>query len=229
MIRLHTNLSLQRQANWLLSQSKKSLTTSRFCHATRHSRAAAVFGTPLVRSSLHTPLAVHVGSLSYFSSRIPGGGGSGNWMRNGAGLVGAGALLLSKGKGILAALKLTKLASLGSMFLSIGAYSMFFGLPYAVGVVGLITVHEVGHALVMYQRGIPFSPMVFMPFMGASIAMRQRPRDAWEDAMVAFGGPVLGSMGAAGVAVAGHMTQSQLLFALADFGFMINLFNLVSC
>ena len=57
--------------------------------------------------------------------------------------------------------------------------------------------------------------------------MNRRPRDAWEDALVAFGGPALGSLGAAGVAVAGHMTQSQLLFALADFGFMINLFNLL--
>jgi Zn-dependent protease len=93
--------------------------------------------------------------------------------------------------------------------------------------VGLITVHEVGHALVMMHRGIPFSPMVFIPFMGAMIAMKQRPRDAWEDALVAFGGPVLGSVGAGGVAVAAHMTDSQLLFALADFGFMINLFNLM--
>jgi Zn-dependent protease len=57
--------------------------------------------------------------------------------------------------------------------------------------------------------------------------MRQQPRDAWEDAMVAFGGPVLGSMGAAAVGMAGHATDSQLLIALADFGFMINLFNLL--
>lgn len=148
-------------------------------------------------------------------------------MRNGAGLIGAGAVLLGKGKYLLGALKLTKLASLGSMFLTIGTYSMFFGLPYAVGMVGLITVHEAGHALVMHQRGIPFSPMVFMPFMGAMISMNRRPRDAWEDALVAFGGPVLGSLGSAGVAVAGHMTDSQLLFALADFGFMVNLFNLL--
>ena len=136
-------------------------------------------------------------------------------------------MLLGKSKYLLGALKLTKLASLGSMVLTIGTYSVFFGVPYAVGMVGLITVHEVGHALVMHQRGIPFSPMVFMPFMGAMIQMNRRPRDAWEDALVAFGGPALGSLGAAGVAVAGHMTQSQLLFALADFGFMINLFNLL--
>jgi Zn-dependent protease len=104
---------------------------------------------------------------------------------------------------------------------------MFFGLPYAAGMVGLILVHEVGHALVMHQRGIPFSPMVFVPFMGAAIAMRQQPRDAWEDALVAFGGPVLGSIGAGVVGVAGHAMDSQLLIALADFGLMVNLFNLL--
>jgi Zn-dependent protease len=68
---------------------------------------------------------------------------------------------------------------------------------------------------------------VFVPFMGAAISMKKQPRDAWEDALVAFGGPVLGSLGAGVVCVAGHATQSQLLIALADFGFMVNLFNLL--
>jgi len=144
------------------------------------------------------------------------------------GVVGTGAMVLfGKTKYIIGALKVTKLASLGSMLLTVGTYSMFFGLPYAAGMVGLIFIHEVGHALVMHQRGIPFSPMVFVPFMGAAIAMKQQPRDAWEDALVAFGGPVLGSLGAGVVGIAGHATQSQLLIALADFGFMINLFNLL--
>ena len=51
--------------------------------------------------------------------------------------------------------------------------------------------------------------------------------DAWEDALIAFGGPVLGSLGAGAVGVAGHGLDSQLLIALADFGLMINLFNLL--
>ena len=52
----------------------------------------------------------------------------------------------------------------------------------------------------MKYLGIPFSPMVFIPFMGAAVAMRQRPKDAYEEALVAFGGPVLGSIGALGFA-----------------------------
>jgi len=145
------------------------------------------------------------------------------------GTVGAGGmLLLGKGKYILGALKLTKFASLGSMLLTVGAYTAFYGFPYAIGMTTLILIHESGHALVMRRLGIPFSPMVFIPFMGAAVAMRERPKDAYEEALVAFGGPVLGSgVGALGFACAAHMTDSQLLYALSDFGFMINLFNLV--
>ena len=51
-------------------------------------------------------------------------------------------MLMGKGKYLLGALKLTKFASLGSMVVSVGAYSMVFGLPYAAGMVGLILVHE---------------------------------------------------------------------------------------
>jgi Zn-dependent protease len=101
------------------------------------------------------------------------------------------------------------------------------GFPYAVGMTSLILIHESGHALMMRKLGIPFSPMVFIPFMGAAVAMRERPKDAYEEALVAFGGPVLGSVGALGFAGAAHAMDSHLLFALADFGFMINLFNLI--
>lgn len=136
-------------------------------------------------------------------------------------------LLAGKAKYALVALKLTKAAPLASMVISSLAYSMIFGLPYAVGMVGLIFVHECGHAVVMHRYGVPFSPMVFIPFLGAVIAMKEEPRNAFEEAMIAFGGPVAGSAAAVGVAVLGNVYDSQFLYALADFGLMINLFNLL--
>lgn len=168
-------------------------------------------------------------SVAYYSNQSSGRPPStgGNKIARGVGLLGAASVLLGKSKYIFAALKVTKLASLGSMVLTVGTYSLFFGWPYAVGMVGLIFVHETGHAIVMHNRGIPFKPAVFIPFMGAVIATKQLPRDAWEDALIAAGGPALGSIGAGVVAIAAHQTNSQLLFALADFGFMINLFNLM--
>lgn len=210
-----------------------SLTTRSYIRAVpsllRHNVQAS-FKTNAITSHqtlVRSPFSVTLGSLSHFSSdRKPSG--RGNKIARGVGIAGTSALLLfGKGKYLLGALKLTKLASLGSMLVSVGTYSMFFGVPYAVGMVGLMLVHETGHALVMHSRGIPFSPMVFVPFVGATVVMNRGPRDAWEDALVAFGGPVLGSVGAAVVAVGAQMTHSQLLFALADFGFMINLFNLL--
>jgi Zn-dependent protease len=136
-------------------------------------------------------------------------------------------LSLTKSKSILVALKLTKFASLGSMLVTVGAYTTIYGLPFASGMVGLILVHESGHALVMRKLKIPFSPMVFIPFMGAAIAAKKHPKNAYDDALIALGGPALGTIGAGAVWSAGMLTGSQLCFALADFGFMINLFNLI--
>jgi len=175
--------------------------------------------------------ACHFAAIRVFSSsqhRPPNPPRGSGRLTSSLGMIGAGGmLLLGKGKYILGALKLTKFASLGSMLLTVGAYTAFFGLPYAVGMTSLILIHESGHALVMKKLGIPFSPMVFIPFMGAAVAMKQRPKDAYEEALVAFGGPVLGSAGALGFAGAAHAMDSPLLFALADFGFMINLFNMI--
>lgn len=138
----------------------------------------------------HSPsLQYQPGAVSQFSSFFGGGSqrppprGGGRAMQ-GIGLLGAASVLLGKTKYVLAALKFTKLASLGeyesygfficlrelyigicvftqilivacsfcapiqksskttgSMVFTIGTYSMFFGLPYAVGMVGLIAVH----------------------------------------------------------------------------------------
>jgi Zn-dependent protease len=57
--------------------------------------------------------------------------------------------------------------------------------------------------------------------------MKDRPRNAYEEAIIAFGGPVVGSAAAFGTAMAGVSMDSQLLLALADWGYMINLFNLL--
>ena len=82
--------------------------------------------------------------------------------------------------------------------------------------VSLILIHESGHALAMKRLNIPFGPMVFVPFLGAAVEMRKRPKDAWEEALVALGGPVLGSLGSLAFAGVAHATCSPLMFALAE-------------
>ena len=173
----------------------------------------------------------NLGSISSFSSssNTPNPKNSSSRTRVGiiSSLIGSAVLLGGKTKYLLGALKLTKFASLGSMFITVGTYSIFFGFPYALGMVSLILIHESGHALVMKHYNIPFSPMVFVPFLGATVAMKRTPMNAYQEAMVALGGPVLGTAGALGFAGAAQFTDSQLLYALADFGFMINMFNML--
>jgi len=192
-------------------------------------RSSAVMSTYPIGTHYHHQLgSTHFAAIRIYSSSQRPPNAPRNRITSAVGMLGAGGLMLmGKGKYILGALKLTKFASLGSMLVTVGAYTAFYGFPYALGMTSLILIHESGHALVMKKLGIPFSPMVFVPFMGAAVAMKQRPKDAYEEALVAFGGPVLGSVGALGFAGAAHAMDSPLLFALADFGFMINLFNLI--
>ena len=151
--------------------------------------------------------------------------GVGNLLRRfAAPLVGLGLLIVKFG-GVL--LKLKVITTGGTMLVSIAAYAWFWGLPFAIGFVLLIFVHELGHVLELRRQGIPASAPLFIPFLGAVIGMKQLPDDAWKEARVALAGPILGSVGAAACWIAGEATGSELLIGLAFVGFFLNLFNLI--
>ena len=157
-------------------------------------------------------------------------GGTPKWKKRLGTLGPVGVVLifvLGKLKFLVPLLKFTKLSTLLTMFVAIWAYAMFFGLPFAVGFVLLIFVHELGHGLVMQQQGIHAGAPVFIPFVGAVIAMKSLPRDAYVEALVGIGGPVLGSAGALACLIVGWITGSPFWYALAYTGFMINMFNLI--
>ena len=115
------------------------------------------------------------------------------------------AVVLGQAKWLLIALKALKLSTFASMLLMVWVYATIWGLPFALGFVLLIFIHELGHAL----------------------AMRGLPRNAYVEAIVALGGPALGSLAAAGCLAAGAATGRPLWYALASSGFLINLFNLI--
>jgi Zn-dependent protease len=136
-------------------------------------------------------------------------------------------LLLAKFKGF--ALLLLKVKFLGTaltMLVSMGAYALLFPVWFAVGIVVLIWVHEMGHVLQLRREGIPASAPMFIPFLGAFVAMKQMPKDALAEARVGLAGPVLGTLG--GLATLGlyAATREPLFLGLAYFNFIINLFNL---
>jgi Zn-dependent protease len=114
----------------------------------------------------------------------------------------------------------------GTMILSIGAYAMLWGVWFGVGFVMLIFIHELGHLLAARKCGLKVGAPVFIPFMGAIIALKEAPRDAWIEAQVGIGGPMLGALGAALCEVIHLATGNPMFRALAYTGFFLNLFNL---
>jgi Zn-dependent protease len=142
-------------------------------------------------------------------------------------LVGLGALVWKFKAAALAIFKLKVLTTSASMLVSVAAYAWIWGWKFAVGFVLLLFVHELGHVLELRRQGVPASAPLFIPFLGAVVGMKQMPHNAWKEAQVALAGPILGSIGAAGVWVAGEALDSELLVALAFTGFLLNLFNLL--
>lgn len=114
-----------------------------------------------------------------------------------------------------------------SIVVSIGAYTLLWGLPFAAGFVMLLFIHEMGHVTVLRLRGVKSSLPMFIPFVGAYIQMKEMPNDAYEEAQVGLGGPALGMVASAVVAIGAHHYDSKFLYALAFVGFFINLINLI--
>ena len=137
-------------------------------------------------------------------------------------------VLLAKFKGLaLLALKAKFLGTALTMVLSAGAYALLFPVWFAVGFVVLIWVHEMGHVLQLRREGIPASAPMFIPFLGAFVAMKQMPKNALAEARVGLAGPVLGSLGALGAWGIFELTQEPFFLGLAYVGFFLNLFNLL--
>ncbi len=132
--------------------------------------------------------------------------------RIGSGLAAAVALIakfFSSIKGVLLLLpKLKLLTTAGTAFVSVAAYSLFWGWPFAAGFVVLLFVHEMGHVLQLRREGIKASAPMFIPFLGAAIFSKSLGDNALAEARVGLAGPILGSLGAAAVAVAGALTGS---------------------
>lgn len=114
-----------------------------------------------------------------------------------------------------------------SAIFSIAVYSLIFGWQFAVGLVALLFIHEMGHALVMKLKGIPVGGMIFIPLMGAAVLMNRMPKNARDEAEVGIAGPIAGAI-ASSICLALAIVYPGTIWApLAYFGFLINLFNLI--
>lgn len=154
-----------------------------------------------------------------------------------AGALGAVTLVLLKGKGLvlLALTKLKLVLVLAGKFFTTGwsmvlmgwTYSWFYGWPFAAGLVGLILVHELGHGAAAKLVGLRVGAPVFIPFMGAYIAVKDKLRSRQVEFIVAAGGPLIGGLASlVCLAVSLLVGGLPLLRAVGYFGLVMNLFNL---
>ena len=121
--------------------------------------------------------------------------------------------------------KLGSLAKFSLVFVAVGGYALIWGWPFAVGLVLLIFIHEMGHFLEARREGLGPSWPVFVPFLGAYV--KHTRGNPWQTARVAIAGPALGGVAALACYLIGRADGSNLLVALAYFGFILNLFNLL--
>lgn len=143
-----------------------------------------------------------------------------NWRAAFRRLVGpviAGAIALAKWSFLL--------VKAGSIFIAVGAYALIWGWKFGVGIVALILLHEMGHYLEAKREGLSPKLPIFVPFLGAYVQYtRGHP---WQTVKVAIAGPIFGGLAALVCYLIGRSQGSDLMLALAYFGFFLNLFNLL--
>jgi Zn-dependent protease len=123
------------------------------------------------------------------------------------------------------AAKLGSLAKFAAIFVAFGGYTLIWGWRFALGVIVLIFVHELGHYLEAAREGLDPDWPVFIPFLGAYV--KHTRGNPWQTARVAIAGPILGGVAALVCFAIGQAQNSDLLTALGYFGFVLNLINLL--
>jgi Zn-dependent protease len=159
---------------------------------------------------------------------IEPGSGLSRFRKRLTGILAAIAVLLAKAKALIFLLpKVKLLTTFGSMLVSIAAYGLLFGLPFAAGLVLLLLLHEIGHVIQLRREGIKASAPMFIPFLGAVISAKSMGKDAAAEARVGLAGPVLGTVASLIPLAIWLLTGSDFWRALAYIGFVLNLFNLL--
>ncbi len=121
--------------------------------------------------------------------------------------------------------KVGSLVKFAAIFIAFGGYALIWGWKFGLGVVLLIFFHEMGHWLEAKREGLNPSWPVFIPFLGAYV--KHTRGNPWQTTRVAIAGPIVGGVAALACYAVGQAQGSDLLVALAYFGFVINLFNLL--
>lgn len=141
-------------------------------------------------------------------------------------------LVFTKSAKLMKAAKVAKpIITFGTMALSAFAYAFWLGPWFAIGLVGMLFIHEMGHVIALRLKGYPASTPVFIPFLGAAIfAPKFKERDG--EAYVGYGGPLLGTLGALALFATWFFlpkdsTVAHLVLITSYAAIYLNLFNMI--
>src|SRR5689334_8156496 len=115
----------------------------------------------------------------------------------------------------------------GSMAITIAAYATKFPIGLVVGFVLITFIHETGHALVIRAKGLRAGFMVFIPFVGGAVTLKDQPRSAYDDAQIGLAGPFAGTIASLISLQIFKSFGNPLYLLIASVGFIINLLNLL--
>ena len=157
-------------------------------------------------------------------SPAPSSGGRGLLGGLGAALLAAWGVIKY---GLLFAFKIPAFGTIVSLVISFGGYALFYGPWFAVALLTMIFVHEMGHVVEIRRQGMKATAPIFIPFLGAAIFQRSHPTTALKQAQIGIAGPIAGTIGAT-VAFALYVaTQNDLFLLAAWLGFFLNLLNMI--
>src|ERR1700737_1824392 len=160
---------------------------------------------------------------------------------NRGGAAGRGFLLLKFGTALkFVGLGAFKLKTFFYLFINIGVYAFFFGqnfgliwaLGLGAGILALLFIHEMGHVTAAEIEGVAVSAPNFIPGLGAYIMLKEQPKDARTESIIAIGGPLFGAL--APLATYGlattlgtHPKLGLLLAVVAGYSFFFNAINMI--
>ena len=115
----------------------------------------------------------------------------------------------------------------GSMLVTVIAYATEFRLGLVIGFVLITLIHEVGHAVAIRAKGLRAGYMVFIPFIGGAVTLKDQPRSVYDDAQIGLAGPFAGTLASLGALLIFKISGDPLYLLIALTGFILNLINLL--
>ena len=128
---------------------------------------------------------------------------------------------------LLILVKIPFLLTAGTALVSVAAYSFLGGPWFAIGLVSMIFVHEMGHVIEIRRQGMHATAPIFIPFLGAAIFQRSHAQSPMRQAQIGIAGPIAGTIGATVALLMYNETHWVVLLTWAYYGFLINLFNMI--